>query len=137
MRSARTLFASAAVTAVLTVTAPSAYAIAVSDDGGHDSGSSSRSEDHGKSDEGGKYKDHDNEKPRGGMHAGGGALAKAVAGDRDDHGKDEHGKSDDEGRKKEKPRGGMHTGGGALSMTVAKEWQPGNDEGGKYKDEDK
>ncbi|MFD4983904.1 hypothetical protein ACFWND_30550, partial [Streptomyces sp. NPDC058383] len=130
MRSARTLFASAAVTAVLTITAPSAYALTVSGDWEHDSGSSSSSE-HGKSDEGGKYKDKD--KPNGGVHTGGGALAKTVAGD---HGSDEHGKSDDEGWKKDKPHGGVHTGGGALSMTVAKEWQPG-DEGGKYKDEDK
>ncbi|MFJ1926252.1 MULTISPECIES: hypothetical protein [unclassified Streptomyces] len=130
MRSARTLFASAAVTAVLTVTAPSAYAIAVSNDGGHDSGSSSRSEEHGKSDEGGKYKDNDNDKPHGGVHTGGGALSMTVAGDRD-----EHGKSDDEGWKKDKPHGGVHTGGGALASTVAKEWQPG-DEGGKYKDDD-
>ncbi|MEU1352226.1 hypothetical protein ABZ438_37055, partial [Streptomyces sp. NPDC005786] len=110
MRSARTLFATAAATAVLTITAPSAYAI-TSGDWEHDSGSSSSSED------GGWKKD----KPNGGMHTGGGALAKTVTGD-------EHGTSDDEGWKKDKPHGGMHTGGGALSMTVAKEWQPGNDE---------
>ncbi|WNI29457.1 hypothetical protein [Streptomyces sp. ITFR-6] len=119
MRSARTLFATAAVTAVLTVTAPSAYAIAVSNDGGHDSGSSSRSEEHGKSDEGGKYKDEDNEKPRGGVHTGGGALASTVAKewqpDSDEGGKSA--KSDDEGWKKDKPSGGMHTGGGAMAMT--------------------
>ncbi|WNI22634.1 hypothetical protein [Streptomyces sp. ITFR-16] len=122
MRSARTLFASAAVTAVLTITAPSAYAMASAGDWEHDSGSSSSSED------GGWKKD----KPNGGVHTGGGALAKTVT---EWQPGDEGGKYKD----KDKPHGGVHTGGGALSMTVAKEWQPGkDDEGGKYKkDEDK
>ncbi|MFJ3591842.1 hypothetical protein ACIPSL_25370, partial [Streptomyces sp. NPDC090133] len=79
-------------------------------------------------DEGGKYKDEDNEKPRGGVHTGGGALSSTVAKEWQP-GNDEGGKYKDEDN--EKPRGGVHTGGGALSMTVAKEWQPGSDEGDK------
>ncbi|MFE7628503.1 hypothetical protein [Streptomyces sp. NPDC057509] len=124
MRSARTLFASAAVTAVLTITAPSAYALTVAADQ-HDGGSSNAHE-HGKSDDDGWKKD----KPHGGVHTGGGALSMTVA--KEWQPGDEGGKYKDE----DKPHGGVHTGGGALANTVAKEWQPG-DEGGKYKDEDK
>ncbi|TRV73550.1 hypothetical protein FKN01_27150 [Streptomyces sp. 130] len=160
MRSARTLFASAAVTAVLTITAPSAYAMTVAADQ-HQGGSSASDREHDNSDgewkkdkphggmhtgggalsktvtkewqpgdEGGKYKDE--EKPHGGVHTGGGALAQTVA--KEWQPGDEGGKysKDDE----EKPHGGVHTGGGALAQTVAKEWQPG-DEGGKYEDEEK
>ncbi|MEU1473301.1 hypothetical protein ABZ434_34490, partial [Streptomyces sp. NPDC005761] len=112
MRSARTLFATAAVTAVLTITAPSAYAMTAGD-WEHDSGSSSSSED------GGWKKD----KPEGGVHTGGGALAKTVTewqpGKDDESGKDDW--------KKDKPEGGVHTGGGALAKTVT-EWQPGKDD---------
>lgn len=127
MRSARTLFASAAVTAALTITAPSAYALTVAGDQ-HDGGSSSVSHEHGTSDDDGWTKD----KPHGGVHTGGGALSMTVA--KEWQPGDEGGKYKDE----DKPSGGVHTGGGALANTVAKEWQPGNDdEGGKYKDQDK
>ncbi|WP_333734454.1 hypothetical protein [Streptomyces sp. IBSBF 3010] len=126
MRSARTLFAAAAVTAVLTITSPSAYAMTVAADQQH-GGSSASDHEHDNSD--GEWK---KDKPHGGMHTGGGALSKTVT--KEWKPGDEGGKysKDDE----DKPHGGVHTGGGALAKTVAEEWQPG-DEGGKYKDEEK
>ncbi|MFH9864197.1 hypothetical protein [Streptomyces sp. NPDC017202] len=99
----------------------------------HDSEASkseaSKSETSEKDSEHGKdssWSKDDEEKPRGGMHTGGGALNTIKADDwgtaRDpkhdpetykkdsEHGKDSSWSKDDE----EKPRGGMHTGGGAL-----------------------
>ncbi|TQE36476.1 hypothetical protein Sipo8835_10120 [Streptomyces ipomoeae] len=170
MRSARMLFATAAATAVLAVTAPGAYADGDKwehedngyskehhEDNGYkehekDNGYSKEHEkdngyskehykDNGYSKEHHKYGKHD--EPRGGIHAGGGALTAVTnGGDWDsgekDHGKgwEEHGKDDhdkdswkddhDKGWKDEhhngawkddhdKPHGGVHTGGGALA----------------------
>ncbi|MFC5171857.1 hypothetical protein ACFPRK_14785, partial [Streptomyces mutomycini] len=81
MRSARTLFASAAVTAVLAVSVPAAYAMTSADDWEKDSGSSAGSNDHREKPDSWKY-----DKPEGGVHAGGGALAGVSA---DDWEKDE------------------------------------------------
>uniref|UniRef100_UPI003C79B007 hypothetical protein n=1 Tax=Streptomyces sp. rh185 TaxID=3028729 RepID=UPI003C79B007 len=102
MRSARTLFASAAVTAVLAVSVPAAYAVTSADDWNKDSGSSASSNDDREKPDSWKH-----EKPEGGVHAGGGALA-GVTG------------SDSEGEKTwkhEKPEGGVHTGGGAMALS--------------------
>ncbi|MER5968481.1 hypothetical protein ABT112_01810 [Streptomyces sp. NPDC002055] len=117
MRTARTVFASAAITVVLAVTGPAANAVTLSDDGGRDSESSSSREhdgDHEKSWEG--------RKPHGGVHTGGGALALSSMDD-EDHGKQSRERGDHEksweGRK---PHGGMHTGGGALAATPADDW---------------
>ncbi|MFE1456487.1 hypothetical protein ACFW7K_16325, partial [Streptomyces sp. NPDC058735] len=78
-----------------------------------------KDKEHGKDSWQGKH-----EKPYGGMHTGGGALALVNADDWEKgdeggyekgSGKDkEHGKDSWQG-KHEKPRGGMHTGGGALA----------------------
>ncbi|MFJ7046666.1 hypothetical protein CTU88_27120 [Streptomyces sp. JV178] len=140
MRSARMLFATAAATAVLAISAPGAYA----------DGDEWDREDHGYSKEHQKDGRHDG--PRGGVHTGGGALtapqndewsaedkAEKSWGSEDkqkDEGKEsgygEHGKeswkddSDKESWKgdhdkggwkgdQDKPHGGMHTGGGALA----------------------
>ncbi|MDG5803980.1 hypothetical protein P9869_15170 [Streptomyces ossamyceticus] len=126
------LFATAAATAVLAITAPGAYA---------DGGEWDR-EDHGYSKE--HHKDGRHDGPRGGVHTGGGALTatqndewssegkeekswgnedKQKDGGREESGYGGHGKeswkgdSDKESWKgdHDKPRGGMHTGGGALA----------------------
>ncbi|KPC78258.1 membrane protein, partial [Streptomyces sp. NRRL S-4] len=76
MRSARTLFASAAVTAVLAVSVPAAYAMTSADDWEKDSGSSAGSNDHREKPDSWKH-----DKPEGGVHAGGGALAGVSADD--------------------------------------------------------
>lgn len=145
MRSARMLFATAAATAVLAVTAPGAYA---GDEWTH--------EDNGYSKE--HHKDGKHDEPHGGVHTGGGALTALTEeewnsgqdtkrdesfkeGDRakpesegskgsgswEDHGKEawkDAGAKDswkdekDNGAWKgdhDKPHGGMHTGGGALA----------------------
>ncbi|MER5898148.1 hypothetical protein ABT105_34850, partial [Streptomyces sp. NPDC001876] len=77
MRSARTLFASAAVTAVLAVSAPAAYAVTSADGWDKDSGSSSSSNN----DDREKPDSWKHEKPEGGVHTGGGALAGITADD--------------------------------------------------------
>ncbi|MFE9255336.1 hypothetical protein [Streptomyces sp. NPDC006879] len=118
MRSTRLLLAAAAATGALALCSPAAIAVEVASDG--DSHSSSRDrEEHDRGSKG----DHD--KPHGGVHTGGGALA--MTADRDgEHGRGqsdrgEHGKSDHEDRDSygsgnyDKPRGGVHTGGGALA----------------------
>ncbi|MFJ8595752.1 hypothetical protein [Streptomyces sp. NPDC093598] len=133
MRSARMLLATATATAALAITAPAAYAVAMGD---QDHDSTSYSKEH--------HKDDNHHAPRGGVHAGGGALA-AVTADEDwdssRHDKDAHGdKRDDEGKhedhgkenghdkgswegKHDKPHGGMHTGGGALAaVTTNDDW---------------
>lgn len=151
MRSARTLLATAAASAVVLLGAPGAYA--AGDDWDQDS---SYSKEHGRDQgkEHGKESSHDS--PRGGMHTGGGALSAVNAPQEDgrdrEYGSDKEygderedsygGKRDEDswedkredswdGKKEdswsgkheddswkgdhEKPKGGMHTGGGALS----------------------
>jgi hypothetical protein len=123
MRSARMLFATAAATAVLAITAPGAYADGDEWDRG----------DHGYSKE--HHKDGRHEGPRGGVHTGGGALSATQNDEWSPEGKEDKSwgaedKQKDEGRKEswkgdsdkeswkgdhDKPRGGMHTGGGALA----------------------
>ncbi|GHH93409.1 hypothetical protein [Streptomyces capillispiralis] len=130
MRSARMVLATATATAALAIAAPAAYADHTGD-GGHDD--SSYSKEH---DDSSYSKEHDkdgkHDKPHGGMHTGGGALA-AVSEedwgtakdpkydpetykDKGDSQSEESwsGKQDKEW-KHEKPRGGMHTGGGGLA----------------------
>ncbi|MEU1214489.1 hypothetical protein ACFYSH_31375 [Streptomyces sp. NPDC005791] len=145
MRSARTLFASAAVTAVLAVSAPAAYAVTSSDDWDKDSGSSASSNDDREKPDSWKH-----DKPEGGVHAGGGALAGVSADDWEkdkDEDKDEDkdkgkesgsGNNDDREKpdswKHDKPEGGVHAGGGALAGVSADDWEKDKDED---KDEDK
>ena len=130
MRSARTVFASAAVTAVLAVSAPAAYAVTSSDDWDKDSGSSASSNDDREKPDSWKH-----DKPEGGVHAGGGALAGVSADDWEkDKGEDKESGSDSSGDseqtwkhekpedseqtwKHEKPEGGVHTGGGAMALS--------------------
>ncbi|MFD7533949.1 hypothetical protein ACFV8E_41165, partial [Streptomyces sp. NPDC059849] len=110
MRSARTLFASAAVTAVLAITGPSAYAMVTSGDSGHDNGYSSShgGDDYGKSDRGGD---------RGGDEGGRGGDR---GGDRGGYGGDRGGRGGD------RPYGGVHAGGGFMATVIASD-----DEGGR------
>ncbi|MFE1422902.1 hypothetical protein ACFW9I_28180, partial [[Kitasatospora] papulosa] len=118
MRSARTLFASAAVTAVLAVSVPAAYAVTSADDWNKDSGSSASSNDDREKPDSWKH-----EKPEGGVHAGGGALAGVSADDwqkdKDEDKESGSGSNDDREKpdswKHEKPEGGVHAGGGALA----------------------
>ncbi|MFE7382851.1 hypothetical protein ACFU9F_21065, partial [Streptomyces zhihengii] len=111
MRSARILLASAVATAALTVSGPAAYAMALADDTGKDSSSSSGKYSKEDSDSSGYEKESDGEKkswkhdkPHGGVHTGGGALA-GVTGD--DWSKDDSEKSDGEKKswKHDKPHG--------------------------------
>jgi hypothetical protein len=109
MRSARILLATAAASAALVLSTPGAYAEGSGWD--HDSSSSSQED----SSSGKEHKDHDG--PWGGVHTGGGALAKVN--EDSSHGK-EH--KDHDG-----PWGGMHTGGGALSMVNEDDWGTAKD----------
>ncbi|MBM7442467.1 uncharacterized membrane protein YebE (DUF533 family), partial [Streptomyces sp. HB132] len=139
MRSARTLFASAAVTAVLAVSVPAAYAVTSADDWDKDSGSSASSNDDREKPDSWKH-----DKPEGGVHAGGGALAGVSADDwqkdkdKDEDKDEESGSGSNDDREKpdswkhEKPEGGVHAGGGALAGVSADDWQKDKD-----KDEDK
>ncbi|MFG2894210.1 hypothetical protein [Streptomyces sp. NPDC048248] len=95
MRTARTLFASAAITAALAISAPAAYALTTAEDRTPDSTSSSSS-DHDKSGKG----DHD----KSGKHH---------KGHKHDHDKSRDGR---------KPHGGMRTGGGALATSLTQDW---------------
>ncbi|MCK8437356.1 hypothetical protein G3I77_31465 [Streptomyces sp. D2-8] len=133
MRSARMLLATATATAALAIAAPAAYAEAMGD---WDHDTTSYSKEH--------HKDGDHHAPRGGVHAGGGALS-AVNADEDwktskqDEGssgdkRDGEGKHEEQGKedghekgswkgKHDKPHGGMHTGGGALAaVTAGDDW---------------
>ncbi|MYT83282.1 hypothetical protein GTW44_00835, partial [Streptomyces sp. SID8360] len=80
-----------------------------------DKDSGSRGDDHGDRSDSGKYG-----KPEGGVHAGGGALAKVTS---DDWQKDESGSGNNADRDKpeswkhEKPEGGVHAGGGAMALS--------------------
>ena len=134
MRITRTLFASAAITAALAISAPTANAMTVaelsaSEDGGY--GNDEHEHDkskHSESDEDKEKKDSwSKDKPKGGVHAGGGALALNTAGD-NGYGKDEdedeskHGKYDKEkdSWSKDKPKGGVHAAAAAwLSQVTA------------------
>ena len=123
MRSARTLLATAAASAVVVLGAPGAYAAG----GDWDHGDSSYSKEQ---DNGGRH-----DEPRGGMRTGGGALTAVNEGDwggsgdsaekSGGSGEKSWGGSGDSGEKswgggeQEKPRGGMHTGGGGLSQQGA------------------
>lgn len=100
MRSARMIFAAAAATAVLAITAPGAYA---DDEWNH--------EDNGYSKEHDK-KEHD----------------KKEDGKKED-GKKEHDKKEHDWKDKhDGPRGGVHTGGGALTTVPnEEEWNSGHD----------
>ncbi|MFG3155629.1 hypothetical protein ACGF7W_26725 [Streptomyces sp. NPDC048219] len=109
MRSARTLLATAAASAVLVLGAPGAYA--AGGDWDHDDSSYSKEHDDGSK--------HD--EPRGGMHTGGGALTAVNEGDWGGSG--DSGEKSWGGGEQEKPHGGMHTGGGGLA-------QPGATAGG-------
>lgn len=139
MRSARMLLATGAVSAVLALGAPAAYAYG----GDGDQSGSSWSHDGSSGHDSSSYtKDHDQDgghgRPHGGVHTGGGALTavKQDGGARDprfdpdtykdkdkdkDNGSDSwggsnsHGDSGSWGGGHEKPHGGMHTGGGALA----------------------
>jgi len=136
MRSARTLFASAAVTAVLAVSAPAAYAVTSSDDWDKDSGSSASSNDDREKPDSWKH-----DKPEGGVHAGGGALAGVSADDWEkdkDEDKDkgkESGSGNNDDREKpdswkhDKPEGGVHAGGGALAGVTADDWEKDKESG--------
>ncbi|MFG2140787.1 hypothetical protein [Streptomyces sp. NPDC048650] len=156
MRTARTLFASAAVTAVLAITTPAAQAITVvGDDGGygrgHDHGRDhDKGRDHGRDHDKGRDHGRDNgrdgQKPSGGMRTGGGALTNDWGDDdfglgghghgRDhDKGRDHgHGHGRDHGRDHgsdgQKPSGGVRTGGGAMAKVVNEDW--GGGDGGGY-----
>ncbi|WP_237519818.1 hypothetical protein [Streptomyces sp. HUCO-GS316] len=104
MRSARMLLSVAAVSAVIAIASPGAYA--AGDDWSHDDSSYSKEKEH--------YKDSGYGKPYGGVHTGGGALTAAG----DDWAVAKDPKYDPETYKQRdhaKPRGGMHTGGGALA----------------------
>ncbi|MFC9203967.1 hypothetical protein ACFT79_22920 [[Kitasatospora] papulosa] len=126
MRSARTLFASAAVTAVLAVSVPAAYAVTSADDWNKDSGSSASSNDDREKPDSWKH-----EKPEGGVHTGGGALAGVSVDDwqkdKDEDKESGSGSNDDREKpdswKHEKPEGGVHAGGGALAGVTADDWQ--------------
>ncbi|MGW8064057.1 hypothetical protein ACVV2G_17715 [Streptomyces ziwulingensis] len=90
-------------------------------EGGSKQGSeASEKGEKGEKEEGGTSRGGDHDKPRGGMHTGGGALTAVNGGDWDGGSKqgsetykqEEGGKS--WGGEHDKPRGGMHTGGGGL-----------------------
>ncbi|WP_086740860.1 hypothetical protein [Streptomyces glaucescens] len=145
MRSARTLLAAATATAALAIAAPGAYASSAGDwdkdDHSYSSGHEYKKDEH--KDAGGEH-----DKPKGGVHTGGGLLA-TVGGDdgdkkdheyyKDEDKKDGHEYKKDEykdaGGEHDKPKGGVHTGGGLLATV-------GGDDGDKkdheyYKDGDK
>ncbi|MGY0065791.1 hypothetical protein ACWZEH_02885 [Streptomyces sp. QTS137] len=145
MRSARMLLATATATAALVVSAPTAFSAPMGD-WEHDKSSYSKEHD----------KDSSHDKPHGGVHTGGGALA-AVGEDgwsgeydkeesKDEskyEDKDKHEDKDEEkGREHGKPSGGVHTGGGALAAVGEDGWsgeydkEESKDES-KYEDKDK
>ncbi|MFE6685698.1 hypothetical protein ACFVFQ_04385 [Streptomyces sp. NPDC057743] len=131
MRTARTLFASAAITAALTISAPAASAMGLVEDftsgsatsvsgndhdndhgrGGRDHGRGDRDRDHGRGD---RDRDH-----------GRGDRDDNGRGDRDDHGRDNDNDHDHGWGHHRKPHGGVHTGGGALAMRVIGDWGSG------------
>ncbi|WP_149827893.1 hypothetical protein [Streptomyces tailanensis] len=102
MRSARMIFAAAAATAVLAITAPGAYA-----------GDEWKHEDNGYSKEHDKKDKHDG--PRGGVHAGGGALTSIPNEEEWDSGhdsKEENYKEREHGKEAYESDHGKHEGGG-------------------------
>ncbi|GBP98965.1 hypothetical protein SSP531S_03580 [Streptomyces spongiicola] len=128
MRSARTLCASAAITAVLTIAAPTAYAMTLAEDWGRDNGSSSsnhddKKDDHGKDDHGDhgdhkwKHKHHDHD-------------------DHDDYDDDDHDDDDDDDDDDDEPKGSVDAGGGFLASVMNDEWGQGaKQDEGSAKDE--
>ncbi|MFF8032924.1 hypothetical protein [Streptomyces sp. NPDC016626] len=124
MRSARMVLATATATAALAIAAPVAHADHAGDEGRDKSSYSEEQEEKGK---------HD--KPHGGMHTGGGALA--VVGGDEGHDKSSYGEEQEEKGKHDKPHGGMHTGGGALTGADEEDWDSAKDpkhDSGTYKD---
>ncbi|OQD56828.1 hypothetical protein BM536_007700 [Streptomyces phaeoluteigriseus] len=127
MRSARTLLAAATVTAALAIAAPVAYASSAGDSGKDDH---SYSSDHEYKKDEDKDAGGEHDKPKGGVHTGGGLFA-TVGGDdwdekdeykkdheyKDEDKKDEYKKDEDKdaGAEHDKPKGGVHTGGGGLA----------------------
>ncbi|GAB2962878.1 hypothetical protein [Streptomyces heilongjiangensis] len=124
MRSARMLFATAAATAVLAITAPGAYA----------GGDEWDREDQGYSKE--HHKDGHHDGPRGGVHTGGGALTAAQNDEWTPEGKEEKSWGKKDGHH-DGPRGGVHTGGGALAAAQNDEWTSEGKEEKSWGAEDK
>lgn len=95
MRTARTLFASAVITAMFAITAPAASAVSAVEDHTTDHVASSSSDhDHGRCKHGHHKRDHHKKDHRKKNHRH----------KRDHHKRDHH-----------RPSGGVHTGGGALA----------------------
>ncbi|MFI8002923.1 hypothetical protein, partial [Streptomyces sp. NPDC086010] len=73
------------------------------------------------------------EKPEGGVHTGGGALAGVSADDWEKDKESGSGNNDDREKpdswKHEKPEGGVHTGGGALAGVSADDWEKDKESG--------
>ncbi|MGW1026329.1 hypothetical protein ACWD4J_22005, partial [Streptomyces sp. NPDC002577] len=113
------------------------------DDYGNKGDHGKKEDDYGK---GGYGKEKDHYRPKGGIHAGGGALALTRAGDddyydkkddngkgdnkKDDYGNDDYGNKGDHGKKEDdygkggygkekdhRPKGGVHAGGGGLAQS--------------------
>ncbi|MFJ2020904.1 hypothetical protein ACIOFZ_27380, partial [Streptomyces nodosus] len=161
MRVTRTMFASAAVAAAFALAAPAAHAVTMADhraseaaashDGKeHDKHKDRRADDEGwaagdedeDSDPGREHKHHHkhhkhhkhHDGPRGGIRAGGGALAMTKADDDEGWAAGDEDEDSDAGREHKHhdgPRGGVKAGGGALAMTKADD-----DEGWAAGDED-
>ncbi|MGW7486410.1 hypothetical protein [Streptomyces sp. NPDC054786] len=94
MRTARTLFASAVITAVFAVTAPGAMASSTAEDSATVSATSAHGDDHGRHGRGNRDHDHDWSGHRW-------------------HGRHHHKCRHHHHRHHHRPVGGMHTGGGA------------------------
>ncbi|WP_461110142.1 hypothetical protein, partial [Streptomyces calidiresistens] len=142
MRTTRTVFVSAAIAAALALSAPAAQALAPAQAETPISGTFTSGDHHEKDRKhDGKWekdrKDHKHDgwkghgKPRGGVHAGGGALVAGVtASESGDKGYEKDRKHDGKWEKDRKdhkhdgwkghgkPRGGVHAGGGALVAGV-------------------
>ncbi|MFE7539533.1 hypothetical protein [Streptomyces platensis] len=101
MRTARTLFASAVITAMFAITAPAATA--VEDHTTDHVASSSSRHDHDRCKHGHHKRDHHRKNHHRRDHH-----------NRDHHGRDHHNR-DHHGRDHHRPSGGVHTGGGALA----------------------
>ncbi|MQS07233.1 hypothetical protein, partial [Streptomyces alkaliphilus] len=159
MRATRTVFVSAAITAALAISAPAAQAqVPVSAEMPTSTFTSGDHHDRDHKHDGKWDKDRKDErkhdgwkghkKPRGGVHAGGGALVAGVmASESGDKGYDKGHKHDgkwDKDRKDErkhdgwkghkKPRGGVHAGGGALvaGVMASESGDKGYDKGHKH-----
>nr|WSX18697.1 hypothetical protein OG690_02020 [Streptomyces tubercidicus] len=98
MRTARTLFASAVITAMFAVTAPAATAMSAVEGHTTDHVASSSDHDHDRCKHGHHKRDHHKRDHR-----------------KKDHRKKNHHKRDHHKRDHHRPSGGVHTGGGALA----------------------